>query len=237
MSLRVAIMQPYSFPYIGYFQLIQAVDIFIFLDDVNYIKRGWINRNNILINGQASSFVIPCKNVSQNRPIKDTLISWGEAERKKELRKIELAYKRADQFEAIMPLVEDCFLCTALTISDFAQNSIKKISDYLDLKVNFLSTSIDFSGTKDLKGSARLKSICKIVGATEYVNPIGGTELYSKDEFERENVSLFFLKSDEDLRYKQFAANHFVPWLSIIDVLMFNNIEEVKVLLTKYRLL
>jgi len=236
MSMRVAIMQPYCFPYIGYFQLVNAVETFVFLDDVNYIKRGWINRNRILINGEPNWINIPCRKISQNRMIKDTQVLVDDTWKYKELKKIELAYRRAPFYHEVISLLQKCFFSGQVDIASFASFSVMEVVNYLGRGPKFMWSSREFGDTQHLKGSDRLIEIAKRVGAEFYINPIGGTELYSREKFEKAGIQLRFLKSNEDIRYPQFREDTFVPWLSIIDVLMFNQRDAVSSLLSRYDL-
>lgn len=212
-------MQPYILPYIGYFQLIKYVDSFVFYDDVNFIKKGWINRNRILINNQPNYFTIPCCKISQNSLIKDIQIEKKDF-RSKLLKTIGMAYKKAPYFNETYAILEDVIQCHASNISDFTVNSIKKICETLEINKNFyLSSSLDYQKNNDAQN--KIISICNLLHATEYVNMIDGRALYSEDNFNDVKIKLTFLKSIVT-PYRQF--NHpFIPALSIIDVMMFNN--------------
>ncbi len=233
--MKLAVMQPYIFPYIGYFQLIQAVNTFVFYDDVNYIKGGWINRNRILMNGKDFFLTVPCQKASPNRQIKDILFDRNRPEFQNLLKNIYQAYRKAPYFENIYPITEAILNTDAETISELAIQSIIQVSDYLKLNRLFKVSSCDFAETKGMDRTDRLIEICRMQGATQYINAVGGIELYDKTYFKNAGIELSFIKTDSTIRYKQ-GKNDFVPWLSIIDVLMYNDKEEVKKLLTKYRL-
>ncbi len=234
--MKIAIMQPYVFPYIGYFQLINAVDTFVFYDDVNFIKKGYVNRNSILVNGSSFQFTIPCKSVSQNKLILDIDLSFDKKSRTKLLKTIEQAYQKAPFFNDIFPLLEQFINNnTSKTISDFAIESVKLIANYLNLKKIWRVSSFRHIDTRELKKEFRLIQIAKKEQTTTYINPIGGIGLYNKEDFEKENLTLRFLKSEPNT-YQQFA-NNFVPYLSIIDIIMFNSVEQTKSLLNQYVLI
>lgn len=236
--MKLAIMQPYLFPYIGYFQLINAVDKFIFYDDVNYIKKGWINRNRILVNHKDYLFTLPLKSPSQNKLINQTEIYQSEyiSWRKKYFNTIELSYKKAPYFEQVFDLIQNCIKENELyNISDIAINSIINVCSFLGLKSKFEISSKLFADNKDLKKAKRLIDICKKNYAKIYINPLGGKRLYSKEDFKKEGIDLFFIKT-KDIVYKQFE-NEFVANLSIIDVMMFNSKEEVTKMLNEYQLI
>ena len=230
-------MQPYFFPYIGYFQLIAAVDKFVVYDDVNYIKGGWINRNKILLNNKESLFTIPLNNSSSFAKINSIQVNkklfplW----KKKFLKSLMQSYQNAPNFEKVFQLVEKILEINdeEITISALSVKAIKKVVEYLKIKTEIIETSSIYINNH-LKAQDRLLDICKQLHCTHYINPIGGTVLYDKVAFKSQNIDLTFLKSNVVL-YKQFKKD-FIPWLSIIDVLMFNNDEELGFILNKYEL-
>ncbi len=234
--MKLAIMQPYFMPYIGYFQLIKIVDKFIFYDDVTFIKQGWINRNRILINNQAKMFSIPLSNASSHVLIKDVLISeiayqkW----RKSFLNSIVFSYKKAKNYSKINALIEKILEKRPETISELAIKSVVEVAQYLDLKTEFEICSDVYSNTY-LSGQNRVLDICINEKAITYINPVGGMELYSKSVFQEKNIELFFIKANKSV-YPQFSEE-FVPFLSIIDVLMFNDLEDIHKQLDNFTLL
>lgn len=234
MCEKVAIMQPYLFPYIGYFQLIKSVDVFVFYDDVNFIKRGWINRNKLLINGKESMFSVPLSKASQNKKINEVEVLKEANPLLQLLKTLEINYKKAPNFEAVINLVKDISRMPYRTISDLAINAILIISNYLGLRVSFQISSEKFADTKGLAKADRLIKIAKLLKAEKYINPIGGLNLYSKNYFKNHEVTLCFLKS-EMVYYKQFK-NEPIAGLSILDVLMFNSKEETIKLIEHYKL-
>ena len=222
-------------PYIGYFQLIYTVDKFIFYDDVTFIKQGWINRNQILINNQANMFSVPLANASSHTLIKDVLISTNRYEKWKKsfLSSIIFSYKKAKNYEQVRILIESILFEPPESVSEFAIKSIVEVSKYLDITTEFAICSESYSNTH-LSGQDRVLDICKQEGATIYINPIGGMDLYSESVFLAQNTDLFFIKT-QNVRYKQYSAE-FVPFLSIIDVLMFNDKEHVLDMLNSFEL-
>ena len=232
---KVAIMQPYLFPYIGYFQLVHSADEFIIYDNIEYTKKGWINRNRILFNGSPQIFTIPLKKDSDFLKVDQRKISdsWDK-ERSKILNSIRTSYKKSPYFESIFPLVEECLNFREDNLFKFILNSVEKICNFLDIKtpiVNSSSLDIDHS----LKSQDKVLSICINRGSTMYINAIGGMNLYSKKSFKDNGIDLKFIKSSP-IQYDQFK-NEFVPWLSIIDVMMFNSKEKIKEYLNLYELI
>lgn len=229
-------MQPYFMPYIGYFQLINAVDKFIFYDDVTFIKQGWINRNQILINNQAKMFCIPLSNASSHVLIKDVLISESAYQKWKKsfLNSIFFSYKKAKNYSKINNLIEKILEKKPEKISELAIKSVIEVAQYLNLKTEFEICSDVYSNTY-LSGQNRVLDICRREKATTYINPFGGMELYSQSIFYEKNIELFFIKANKSI-YPQFSEE-FVPFLSIIDVLMFNDIHDIHEQLDNFTLL
>jgi hypothetical protein len=226
-------MQPYFCPYIGYFQLLKLVDKFVIYDDVNYINKGWINRNNILVNGNKFLFQVPLIEASQNKKINTIEIVVDEKWKNKFLKTLAHSYKNAPYFIDVVSLIEDMFNTNYKLISEINYHSIVKICEYLDIKTEILSTSSIFDN-HDLKGQYRILNICKKLNSKHYINPIGGVDIYDPVLFEENGIKINFI-THKDIIYKQFN-NLFVPNLSIIDVMMFNNKEEINILLDQFNL-
>jgi len=224
-------MQPYLFPYLGYFQLMRAVDRFVVYDDVAFITQGWINRNRVLINGRPSYFTVPVKHASSFVSIHDTLIDGdGQHARwiEKTLKTFDNAYRRAPQFARVFPLVEAVLMRPTNRVAELAAASLEAVADFLEIRTEWVESSRRY-GNAGLKGEERVLAICRAEQATDYVNAAGGRELYARDRFEAAGVRLHFLQP-RTVEYRQFG-HPFVPWLSIIDVLMFNPLETVQTFL------
>ncbi|WP_417371363.1 WbqC family protein [Gelidibacter japonicus] len=232
--MKIAIMQPYLFPYLGYFQLINAVDTFIFYDDVNFIKRGWINRNQILVDNKAKLFTVPLKNASQNKLINEIEIVIDEKWLSQFFKTIEQNYKKAPYFDETFQILSNVLKKDVQKISTLAMESVLQISNYLQLKTQFEVSSVTNSSSFGVGKAERLIAICKEKGSDWYINPSGGKELYQKDTFKKEGITLSFIEN-ELVPYAQFE-NQFVKGLSMIDVLMFNSVDEVRKLLSNYKL-
>ena len=232
--MRIAVMQPYLFPYVGDFQLIRSVDKFILFDDVNYINKGWINRNRILVNNAPYLFTVPLAGASQNKLINETEVEGNEKWRVKFLRTVEMSYSKAPYFKEVFPLIKEIIYNSDTNLSHFVHFSIVSLADYAGISTRIIPTSQIYKNEL-LKGEDRIIDICLQESAGEYVNPIGGLELYSKEKFEQKGIKLLFVKTNE-VTYKQ-NSNTFVPWLSIIDILMFCDKEQVNALLGKYELI
>lgn len=230
-----AVMQPYLLPYIGYFQLIAAVDIFVIFDDVNYINRGWISRNRILLDGRDHFFTIPLSKASQNKLINEIEISEEiSTSSRKILEQIKHGYKKAPSFEAVFPILEKIFLNKDRNLVQYIIYATKQICDYLDIDFNYKISSL-IEKKNDFKGQLKIIEICKALGVKNYINPIGGTEIYDKNYFVDSGIDLKFIKTNQ-ITYRQFTDN-FVPHLSIIDLLMFNSKEAAKNFVKNYDLI
>lgn len=224
--VKLAIMQPYFLPYIGYFQLITAVDKFVIYDNIKFTKTGWINRNRILVNGRDAYITLPVKRDSDFLDVRDRFLAecWADESRTM-LNRIAGAYRKAPNFKFVYPLIEECVLFDERNLFQFILHSLTVMNKYLQIEtpVSVSSTILIDHG---LKAKEKVKAICKAMNATEYVNPIGGVDLYQREDFRREGIELHFLKSG-DIIYEQFG-HAFVPRLSIVDVMMFNSLEKIQ---------
>jgi hypothetical protein len=224
MTKKLGIMQPYFLPYIGYWQLIAHVDAFVLYDQIKYTKKGWINRNRLLLNGQPDTFSLPLKSDSDYLAICDRELA-PTFQKINLLRKFQGAYSKAPFWKEVYPLLEEIFNYNENNLFNYIFYSIKSICKHLEI-----DTSIDVSSQvethKDLYNQERVIHLCQDLHATTYINPIGGVDLYDGKSFTEKGVDLQFLKSNL-CPYPQF--NHeFIPALSIIDVLSFNGIKRTQ---------
>ncbi|PNF10348.1 hypothetical protein A6J71_09375 [Enterobacter cancerogenus] len=226
--MKVSIMQPYIFPWIGYFQLIFQSDTFVLYDDAYYIKQGYINRNTLLCNGQAQRFTLQVPGASSFKRISELAFS---GETSKITKTITQNYCKAPFFSSVMPIVEKVLSHPNRDITFCCQLAIESIFDYLELNINVLRSSSLFY---DHNQSAENKVIgmCHDVGASVYVNSIGGQHLYNAKNFAQSGIKLLFLQGKNTPYYQ--AVDTFVPNLSIIDVLMQCAPEQVRLALANY---
>lgn len=232
--MKVAVMQPYFLPYIGYFQLIKSVDVFIVYDNIKYTKKGWINRNRMLQNGKDFMFSLSLKNASDSLDVCERELS-ADFNRDKLLNQFKGAYRRAPQFEQAFQLIENIVRYNDNNLFRFLHNSITATCKYLDVNTE-IRVSSEISIDHSLKNQEKVLALCKAVGSSTYVNAIGGIELYSKEAFCDKGLELKFIKS-KPCEYSQFGSD-FVPWLSIIDVIMFNPATVIKeYLISNYELI
>lgn len=217
--MKLAIMQPYFFPYIGYFQLIGAVDKFIFYDDVNYIKSGWINRNRISLGENIRYITVPLAGASSFKKINETRISSDDKWTKNILSSIDQCYKRAKFYTPVCKIIEEVICEKNENIADLSRHSIVAVLNYLNMPMSFVGSSSVYKN-EEKKGVDRVLDICRIEGADEYWNLPGGRNLYSADLFSKNKINLMFMSVSIN-SYPQIGTN-FVGGLSIIDVLMHN---------------
>lgn len=215
--MKLAIMQPYFVPYIGYFQLMAAVDRFVLFDDVSFINRGWINRNRVLVGGREHLMTIPLRGASQNQLINQIALSDDACWRGKLLKTIQQSYRKAPFYAETVPLVEDILSCPETMLAPYLRYSLTTLSAWLRLECEIVASSSQYKN-RDYKGAQRIMDICRQEQADVYVNAPGGKALYAHDDFSALGVELRFL-TPRIGAYAQGAAD-FVPGLSIIDVLM-----------------
>ena len=220
-------MQPYLFPYIGYWQLINAVNEFVVYDDVNYISRGWINRNNILVDGKAKMVTLALSKASINKRINEIGIASELGTKEAFLNAIARAYRKAPFYGEVFPILEKVILNPENNIAQYILTSIESICSYLEIPTKILLSS-EIPKDNSLRGDDKIVRICEILGAETYINPSGGMAIYDEEKFRKKNIELFFLKADLDrICYTQFAEPY-VGGLSIVDVLMFNSIVTIR---------
>jgi hypothetical protein len=229
--MKLAIMQPYFFPYIGYWQLINAVDTFVIFDDVNFIKKGYINRNSILASGSPHLITLELIGASQNKLINEIAVGDNG---KKLLTTIRHSYSKAPYFNIVFPIIEDILNQDERNLAKYLGYSLRKVSDYLEIRVNFIFSS-HIEKNNSLKGQDKILDICEKLNTTRYVNSIGGQGIYNEKFFNIKGVSLNFLEM-EFLKYEQFESK-FIHNLSIIDLMMFNSKEDIERILNNYYLI
>lgn len=228
--MKVAIMQPYFMPYLGYWQLMGVADIFVYYDDVTFIKQGWINRNRILLNGLEHLFTLQVKGASSFTLIKDVFVGDN---RKKLHKTLSQAYVKAPYYEERKLLIDKVFLSEERNLANYIEESHKPIIEMLGIRSAILRSSrFDFDSAGN--GQDRIIRICRELGATTYINAIGGTQLYSNNAFAEAGIDLRFIQPLLT-PYRQHSAA-FVGGLSILDILMYNNTNAVIDMLGHFQL-
>lgn len=229
--MKLGIMQPYFMPYIGYFQLMKAVDKYVVYDDVNYIKGGWVNRNHILINGEKEMFTVTLQKASPNKLFNEIVI--GD-DFKKLMKTLQMNYSRAINFDQTMVLMERIISFPNKQLAVFIANSFREILSYLSVETEILMSS-EIPKDNSLRGKDKIIQICEILGADTYYNAVGGKNLYDQEEFREHGITLNFVDSLPQV-YSQLHTREFVSGLSMVDVLMNNTKDEVNRLLDSFQL-
>jgi len=224
-----AVMQPYLFPYIGYYQLVNASDVFIVYDDVTFIKRSFINRNSILANGESKRFSLPVMGASQNVLIQN--LDYAPAD--KLIKTIQHSYSKAPYYQDVIELIANVFTCENRNIAKLNEQSIRMVFDYLGIKKQIVFASeLDYD--RAANRADRLIALSKMHDCQHYINSPGGKELYDKKYFDKQGIKLSFIES-KIAPYTQ-LSKEFVPYLSMIDILMNCSKEEIIKMLSNYEL-
>ena len=228
----IGVMQPYFMPYLGYFQHIASVDCFVLYDDVNFIKRGWINRNRIINNGKEYLFSLPLSKLSQNRLICEHEFV-DNSSKIKLWNIVKCSYRKSREWEKVKSLLENVIMNPALDLVDYIFNSINKVCKYLDINTEIIKSS-KLNNDKSLKAQDKIMDICKLLGGKTYINPSGGVELYDDQLFSINEIDLKFIFPN--LKEYDQSTNVFIAGLSIIDVLCNVPKIEIKAMLKEYSL-
>lgn len=235
--MKIAGMQPYFFPYIGYWQLIHAVDVFIVYDDGKMITNGWIHRNRILNTDRQtpSTISLPLKDKSVNHKIFEIERTIDVRNVRKIIRALECTYNRAPHYEETMQLLRPLLTDEEPNMALYLTHCLQTICNYLGITTRFvISSTIDKTGLEHFMD--KVERLGKTIGITDFINPIGGMEIYDKEEWKRHGLTLSFLHRRDSIRYQQFGEE-FVPDLSIIDMLMFCSVDEIRKILDEYDIL
>lgn len=217
-------MQPYFLPYIGYFQLIAATDEFIVYDNIKYTKKGWINRNRMLSNGKDVMFSLPLRNAPDHLDVVERELAPGP-DRHRWLAQLKGAYRHAPQYAQTLPLLEAIAACPETNLFRFLHQALLACCAHLAIDTPIrISSSVDIDHA--LQAQDKVLALCQALGARSYLNPIGGTELYAHADFAARGIDLHFLRA-RPCEYRQSGSAPFIPWLSIVDVLMFNPLDKV----------
>lgn len=233
--MKIAIMQPYLFPYIGYFSLIKNTDFFVFFDTPQYIRKGWINRNRILsANGDVTYFTVPIKKTNRNTPINEIVLSTGYDWKGKILGQLNI-YKKAPNYNRVINLVKDVFNTDTMMISDLAIKSIVKTCEYLDIDIKYdIFSKMNLVLPQVKEPDEWALYITKELGYNTYINPPGGMSFFNREKYQQNDIDLQFL-IQEIIPYKQISKNY-IPALSIIDVMMYCSCDEINEMLCRYKI-
>lgn len=231
--MKVAIMQPYFFPYIGYFQLMHAVDTFVIFDDVQFIKKGWIHRNQIVIDGEPHPFTLSIQKMSQNKLICEHERALAEETVVRQIKQLHHAYQKAPYFNEVMPVLERALSNPERNVAIYLAQSLQEVARYLQIDTRFLLTS-ELERDPTLRGQERVIDYCRQLGATHYINAINGRALYDEESFQHDGIALSFLQSDLPA-YRQ-GTDTYLPYMSIIDCMMNCSAQHIHEMLHRYEL-
>ncbi len=223
--MKVSIMQPYFLPYIGYFQLLNISDKFIIFDDVNYINKGWIDRNRINVNNKDFFFKIPLEKKSQNLKINEIKIINDNTWKKKLLKTLSYNYKNAPHYESISNLIEDILFYNEKNLSRFIKNSLLKLIKFMNIECE-ISNSSEYDNPQNLKNTHRIIDICNKEKSSEYINLSGGIDIYDQNLFKKSNLNIKFISSMTEIKYNK----------SIID-LLFYELDNLNIHLNNFQFL
>lgn len=230
--MKMGLMQPYFMPYIGYWQRINAVDVHVIYDDVNYIKNGWMNHNRILYQGEIKYFTIPLKGASPNKRINEVKVDTSSRIQGKMLKTLEYAYKKAAHFTEGMSVLEPIIKSADDNLATYLEFQLRSLSGYMGIETKFVMSS-SIKKDNSLKGKDKVIEICQKENAQIYVNASTGEHLYDKGDFRDHGIELIFIKDAGTVQYKQ-LSREFVSALSIIDILMNCSKGEISKLLNDY---
>ena len=222
----VAIHQPEYLPWLGFFKKMMNAELFVFLDDVQFRKKGWQNRNRIRINDGTTLLSIPVHTHSYpkiNEVTIDNEKNWSIRHKKSIL----YNYARAPYFDEIKDFIESIFEKKFQYLVDLNTEIIKFIMNELEIK-----SKIVFSSELEIskKGSDRVLDICKAVGADHYITGTFWAESNLRvEEFKKSNIDVEFQKFQHPI-YKQIHGE-FIPEMSIIDLLFNEGRKEAKKIL------
>jgi len=222
--MTLGIMQPYLFPYIGYFQYMAAVNRFVLYDDVQFIMRGWIQRNRILVQGAPHLFTASLSNASPNLDIRDVLLSADRRWAGKLLKTIDMAYGKAPFGKEARALAADVLEGDFITAAELAGASLLAVAGAIGLETEVVPSSTVY-GNRGLERVRRILDICSREGADRCIVPAGGASLYPKDVFASSGIELGYLQP-VITPYPQGGSREFVPSLSVLDVIAWNGPEK-----------
>ena len=232
--MKLGILQPYLFPYIGYFQLVRTVDAVVIYDDAQWMKGGWINRNRYLVEGSHRFFTLPVAQGAVAESINQRVFAADVDHHKQRIiRQMAYSYGKAPHFDAVLALVERCFACNETNVAKFLLNTLRESCSLLDIRTPLVLAS-EMEKKEGLRAEERVLDINRVMGSSHYINPIGGIGLYDRARFDARGVRLSFLRPRQ-ITYSQLGGA-FVPSLSILDVMMFNSHEELSSLLGEFDL-
>ena len=232
--MKISVMQPYFFPYLGYFSLIQDSDVFVVLDNVQYVRRGWMNRNRVIGKNQSPVYfhlsTIKAPQKTMTRQIK---IDHNREWKKTLLDKLDYYEKSAPYFEETKAMVERLISFETDSLCDMNIHILEELCKFLGITTKFvLASDLEIDESKIIETDDWGLEITKTFGASDYINLWGGRHIYSVNKYNNSNITLKFIENE--LVYYNQHNEMFIKSLSIIDVLMYNDRAETMDLINKY---
>lgn len=226
-------MQPYFFPYLGYFSLINQADEFMLFDTPQFMRKGWIERNRIIkLSGGSVYIKVPLIKSSLDTSIKDMKIDHSLNWRNKIVSQLDIYKKKAPYYKQVKALLEDCISDDDTSISIMNENVLRKVCQYIGI-----STKITVFSEMNLKINIPQApdewalNICKSIGATTYINAAGGQDFFDPKKYKDNNIELYFV--EQPLPPYEQLGNEFESGLSILDIMMFNSPEDIMAMLSQ----
>ncbi len=238
--MKIGIMQPYFFPYIGYFSLIKHTDRFVLFDSVQFIRHGWIERNRVLKPNEGWQYIqVPLIKHEMKSLIKDVKINNSENWKERILSQLQHYKRKAPFYKDAIEVIKEGILINTDSITCLNKNCLKVVCDYLDIKFDVeIFSEMDLNIETPHAPDEWALNICKALpNITEYWNPPGGMEFFNRDKYEKNNLKLVFQKPILEFYPQRRGPENFEPGLSIIDVMMFNSKKNIINLLDNYELL
>lgn len=236
--MRVAINQPYFFPYLGYFSLIKQTEQFVLLDEVQFIKQGWIHRNRVLSEGGSWNYIrVPLEKYRQKDLISEVRINNKEEWRNEIFKHLLYYKKRAPYYQETIDTVEKALNIDTDSIVRLNEHSLRVICNYIGIPADFkIFTEMGLVVERSEAPDEVPLNICEALGnVTEYWNLEGGASFYDRSKFEKAGIAIKFLKSNL-LEYPQIQGG-FEKALSILDVMMFNEPKKIRDMLDDFILI
>ena len=235
--MKLGIMQPYFFPYLGYFSLIKNTDKWVVFDTPQYINKGWVNRNRVLSPSKEgfSYITVPVVKHSRDIRIKDVLIDHSRDWKAKIMGQMDYYRKHAPHYMETKEILDELFRRDIDGISELNIAALDMVCGYLGIAFDYSVFSGNTMGIDSVGGPDEWSlEISKKMGASIYVNPPGGRSFFNKEKFDKAGIGLRFLTQRLSI-YNTYPYN-FVPGLSIIDVMMFNSPTDINNMLEDYEL-
>lgn len=226
--MNLGVMQPYFFPYLGYFELIQKTDRWVVFDTVQYNARSWMNRNRILHPIEGTQYIgVPVRHAPKGTPIREIRLIDKAAAERRVLGQLAHYRRHAPYYEAVTGLVGGTFAVASDRLVDVNLAGLSAVCRYLAVPFTWqLCSDLRINGADIGHAGAWALAIARHLDASRYINPPGGRILFRPEEWREAGIELRFTEPPT-LRYSC-APYEFVEHLSILDVLMWMSPDKVR---------